>query len=121
MRNGDALRSARRAAGVYDVRQIVERWLRSDLASIVSDKQRFDVNTGGTSISQDGGDARLGPTRIDRHISGARGKRPKDGRNSFSRSIRAEGDSRTGADPGSNQASRNLIGAPLELPIRDAR
>src|SRR2546430_4634868 len=79
------------------------------------------IDIGGASFSHDGCDARLGPTRIDGHISGARAERPQDGRNSFGRSIRAEGDSRTGAGPGRGQASRNLIGALFEFPVRDAR
>src|SRR6266571_6302097 len=79
------------------------------------------IDIGGASFSHDGCDARLGPTRIDGHISGARAERPQDGRNSFGRSIREEGDSRTAADPGSNQTSRNLVGAPFELAVGNTR
>src|SRR5579859_4346419 len=79
------------------------------------------IDIGGASFSYDGCDARFRPTGIDRHISSARAKRPQDGRNSFGRSIGAERDSRIGANPGGSQASRNLIGARFELPVRDAR
>src|SRR6266853_3703160 len=121
MRDCYALRSAGRATGIQDVGQIVECWLRPDLVTLVPGEQRLDINIGGASFRHDGCDARLGPTRIDRDVSRAYAKGPQDGRNSFGRSIGAEGDSRTRSDPGSSQASRNLIGAPFEFPVRDAR